>query len=246
MARKSRVSFEQMKWRGLLSFDRLNPDVVETASRRFLIKYFDPKAPTAHLSGNLPHWRQDGATYFVTFRLADSIPREKLQQWLQELETWLAAHPEPHDEATVAEYYELFPKRFQEWLDNGYGSCVLDIPEIKRLVEKALRHFEGERYDLDEFVVIPNHVHLLVTPLGQHRLSNILHSWKSFTAHQILKVEAASRRLRDSHKSRDGSSTIHVWQKESLDHIGRSPEQLERIRQYIRDNPKALPGQRLG
>jgi REP element-mobilizing transposase RayT len=126
-------------------------------------------------------------------------------------------------------------------LDQGYGACVLEIPEVKLLVERTLRHFDGQRYSLDEFEVMPNHVHALVTPIGQYALSSILHSWKSFSAHQIVKVEAASRRLAGSSKSRDGSSTSvrRIWQKESFDHIVRNPESLEKFRQYIRDNRAA-------
>jgi hypothetical protein len=65
-------------------------------------------------------------------------------------------------------------------------------------------------------------VHVLVTPLGEHELSDILHSWKSFTAKQI------NRAL-----GRQGT----FWQKESFDHIVRSPEALERFRVYFQDNP---------
>ena len=188
------------------------------------INYFDPSDPIANLHGNLPHWRQDGATYFVTFRLGDSIPKEKLQQWNKERAEWLAAHPEPHDAATKREYYERFPQRFQHWLDQGTGSCVLGKPELKKVVEDALSHFDGTRYRLREFVVMPNHVHMLISPLEEYRLSEILHSLKSFTANEINK--------------RLGSKLNPVWQHESFDHIVRSAEQVERIRQYIRDNPK--------
>ncbi|MEX2044998.1 MAG: DEAD/DEAH box helicase family protein, partial [Opitutus sp.] len=200
---------------GELARDLLNvfdPDKVEAVSRRLFLQYlaepsahdeygrppigyFDPNATVADLTGNLPHWRQEGVTYFVTFRLADSLPQEKLQQWREEMAAWLREHPEPHDEATRTEFYERFPARLQRWLDAGYGSCVLQIPEVHSLVEQAIRHFEGQRYALDEFVVAPNHVHALVTPAAGHELSDILHSWKSYTAHEILKVEAASRRL---------------------------------------------------
>jgi REP element-mobilizing transposase RayT len=220
----------------------VDPDNVAAASRRCppLPNYFDPKSPVAYLKGDLPHWRQDGATYFVTFRLANSLPQEKLDQWLREREDWLVEHPEPHDEAAIAEYYELFPKRFQAWLDNGHGSCVLELPEIKQLVEAALRHFDSQRYRLDEHVVMPNHVHALVTPTGENTLSEILHSWKSFTAHKILKLEAAMRWLKKfALKKRGASPVLHVWQKESFDHIIRSPEQLGRIREYIREKPSA-------
>jgi REP element-mobilizing transposase RayT len=187
------------------------------------VQYFDPDAPVAHLSGNLPHWRQQGTTYFVTFRLADSMPQQKLDQWLEECDAWLMANPEPHSPDQRRQYYERFPARFQAWLDQGYGSCVLCKPEIKAIVESTLRHFDGDRYHLDEFVVMPNHVHVLVTPLGGNLLSDILHSWKSFSASEI------NKRL-----ARTGT----LWQKETFDHIVRSPESLRRIREYIRDNPK--------
>ncbi len=211
------------------------------------------------MTGTLPHWRQDGATYFVTFRLADSLPQERLEQWRREKDEWAAAHPEPHDAAARQDYYERFPQRLQQWLDAGAGSCVLTLPEVKQLVENALKHFDGDRYRLDEFVVAPNHVHALVSPLGEHQLSDILHSWKSFTAHEILKVEPASHRLSESQtQSRDGSATLKpvseqsgggvppsseksptVWQKESFDHIVRSPASMEKFRAYIRAHRRA-------
>jgi type I restriction enzyme R subunit len=64
---------------------------------------------------------------------------------------------------------------------------VLAQMELKQVVEGALRHFDGDRYQLGEFVVMPNHVHAPATPFGEHELSDILHSWKSFTAHAINK-----------------------------------------------------------
>lgn len=134
----------------------------------------------------------------------------------------------------------------QEWLDAAAGSCVLALPEVKGLVGSALRYFDGERYQLDEFVVAVNHVHALVTPSGNHMLSSILHSWKWFTAHEILKVAAAVERLRnvaeasrrscEGAQNRDGSGTLplHVWQKESFEHIVRNPAGLEMSRIHPR------------
>jgi len=234
---------------GLL--EAVNPDRVEEASRLLALdqqrrdaastlSYFDPNEPVAFLTGDLPHWRQEGATYFVTFRLADSLPEEKLAEWRKERDEWLGQHPEPHDSATRREYYDRFPQRLQQWLDAGTGSCVLDLPEVKEIVEKALRHFDGDRYRLDEFAVASNHVHVLVSPFGKHQLSEILHSWKSFTAHEILKVEAASRRLSEfKNQRRDASATITVWQKESFDHIVRNPASMEKFREYIRAHRRA-------
>jgi type I restriction enzyme R subunit len=241
----------------------VNPDKVEAASRRLLLDrvaepgsvepygslqvgYFDPDAPVTHLTGDLPHWRQENVTYFVTFRLSDSIPQEKLNLWRDEMNAWLEAHPAPHDEKTRKEFYQRFPERMQVWLDAGSGSCILRIPEVAAIVTGALKHFDGQRYRLDEFTVAANHVHVLVTPTPGHELSDILHSWKSFTAHEILKVEAASRRLRSEpvtylkqgKQRRDAVATVHtnVWQKESFDHIVRSPASLDKFRDYIRSH----------
>src|SRR5690606_14939287 len=131
---------------------------------------------------NLPHWWQEGVIYFVTFRTADSLPQACLQQWLTEKEQWLAAHPEPRDPEAMQEFYQRFPERIEHWLDQGHGACHLKQPDIRKIVEDALRHFDGQRYRLDEFAVAGNHVHVLVTPKDGHDLSDILHSWKSFTA----------------------------------------------------------------
>jgi REP element-mobilizing transposase RayT len=192
------------------------------------MQFFDPDEPVLNMSGNLPHWRQNGTIYFVTFRLADSLPQTKLDIWSRERDEWHRTHPKPHDERAKREYSHLFPERFHKWLDAGYGECILQNKEVKLVVENALRHFDKVRYDLDEFSVMPNHVHSLVRPYADHDLSEIVHSWESYTSHEINKLRALKAR---------------VWQKESFDHIVRNPEQLERIRRYIRENPKWTRGE---
>jgi uncharacterized protein (UPF0261 family)/REP element-mobilizing transposase RayT len=190
-----------------------------------LVGFFDPAQPVADLKGNLPHWRQEGVTYFVTFRLADSIPQETLLLWRREQKDWLARHVEPHSEAQKLEYFRLFVERFHGWLDAGGGTCRIRDEPVRRIVTTALQHFDGDRYALVDWVVMPNHVHVLVSPLADHSLSDILHSWKSFTAKKINK-----------HLGREGQ----FWQKESFDHIVRNADQCERIIRYIRENPKDL------
>jgi len=198
----------------------LEPKRLEGAST-LKLGYLNPHADIENLSGNLPHWRQNQVTYFVTFRTADSLPQEKLRQWTTEKEAWLQQHPEPQDEQTRQAYYDQFPRRIQEWLDQGYGDCLLRKPELKARVADALKHFDRDRYHLDEFVVEANHVHVLVTPTVGHELADIVHSWKSFTANVI---------------NRETGQAGAFWQKESFDHIVRSPAQLEKIRSYIREH----------
>ena len=116
---------------------------------------------------NLPHWDQGETCVFATFRLADSLPQEKLSQWREERDAWLAVHPKPWSEIDAHEYYERFGDKPEQWLDDGLGSCVLANAGAARIVRDALLHFDGERYVIHAFVVMPNHVHVLFSPQGE-------------------------------------------------------------------------------
>ena len=196
------------------------PTVEWKAQRTF--RGMDPHGEVKITRRNLPHWRQAGAAYFVTFRLADAVPAILLREWKQELETWLKFHPEPWDAATKHEYHRRFQESREEWLDKGHGSCLLQESSAAEVVAGALKYFEGTRYLLDAFVVMPNHVHALVQPLNGHSLSEILHSWKSFTGKQL-------KHGKGNHEA--------VWQDENYDRIVRDEKELERFRDYIECNP---------
>ena len=185
--------------------------------------FFDYANPVEVAERNLPHWRQEGVIYFVTFRLADSIPQAKLNQWKLERACWLNARKnrELSDEELV-EFHRLFSERIQNWLDAGHGSCALRNAQAAQIIADAMRFFDGDRYALDEWVVMPTHVHALVTPHTPHRLSETLHSWKSYSAMEINKLLA-----------RNGV----FWEHESYDHIVRNEKQLTYIRAYIQENP---------
>ncbi|MEO6872950.1 MAG: class I tRNA ligase family protein [Chthoniobacterales bacterium] len=184
---------------------------------------FDDFAEVEITRRRLPHWQQDGVTYFVTFRLADAIPADKLVGLEEERERWLSAHSEPWSAQDKRDYYERFSVPVERWLDAGYGSCVLGEPAAARVVAEALKHFAGERYELGAWVVMPNHVHALVTPKPGHALSAILHSWKRFSAREI---------------NRSRGKEGQLWQHESYDHIVRDDASLGRITQYIERNPE--------
>src|SRR5213595_8694 len=192
----------------------------ETPVFRALDEHGDIKIARRHL----PHWEQEGATYFVTFRLADSIPNTLLTEWHDELQTWLKFHPRPWDHKTAKEYERRFVDGPEKWLDRGHGECHLRNQRLAAIVANALRHFDRERYRLDAFVVMPNHVHVLVQPKSGHSLSERLHSWKSFSAHSINKA---------LHRKGD------FWMEESHDRMVRDFEELERYRDYIKENPVA-------
>lgn len=195
---------------------------VKMAVSPLSFKPFDKGAETQKTRRNLPHWQQDGCTYFVTFRLADSLPQDRLKAWQEERQIWLKFHPKPWTTETEDEYEKRFLTRVQEWLDAGYGSCALSRQPIQDLVANALGYFDSQRYYLGDFVVMPNHVHVLVTPLDEFALSSILHSWKSYTSNQANKVLG---------------QTGTFWMDENFDHIVRSEEQLRHFQDYIAQNP---------
>lgn len=195
--------------------------------------FLDPERRIDRRQRNLPHWHQSEAVTFVTFRLADAIPQQALTRWADDRRRWLLARGLPADgdlAATLAllpddqrkAYFREFGKRFHELLDAGHGSCVLSDPRCSAVVESALTHFDGSRYHLGRYVVMPNHVHLLVAPMEEHALSAILKSWKGFTAREINRLNGTSGQ---------------VWQHESFDHLVRHAGSLEAFERYIEENP---------
>ena len=185
--------------------------------------FFDPYAETHVSAANLPHWRQDGVLYFVTFRLADSLPADKIRSLQLERETWLRAHSASLTPAEEKEFWKLFGARTQQLLDAGHGSCLLASPSIRSIVEDSLRYFDGQRYELGRFAIAANHVHVLVRPLPGFELSQIIRAWKSYTSRHI-----------NAALGRKGS----VWQKETYDHVVRGASALWHIERYVKAHPK--------
>ncbi|MDZ4851682.1 MAG: N-6 DNA methylase [Pirellulaceae bacterium] len=213
-----RTTSDQTSDFNLCHRDVVREEKSQDGSSTFDHNWFDWNEPIDVGCGNLPHIKQEGVTYFVTFRTADSLPADKWKAWKAEREEWLEKNPKPHTDKQKKEYYAKFPAQIEKWLDQKYGALVLAESEPNKIVDDALKHFDGDRYVLDEYVVAANHVHALVTPLGENDLSDILHSWKSFSANKI-----------NTHLGKAGV----FWQKESFDHAVRSPESLEKFRAYI-------------
>ena len=121
-------------------------------------------------------------------------------------------------------HHKISPERTFDFCEPplALGSCVLRDPKVAEIVQKALLHFEGDRYRLSAWCIMPNHVHVVLTPLGEHGLSDILHSWKSFTSNKINKVIG-----------RKGA----LWERESFDHLVRTTAHFEKFIAYTEKNP---------
>ena len=116
------------------------------------------------------------------WRLADSIPKTKLERWRAERQLWLADQSEPLSADADREFHELFSREIDALLDRGVGSCVLRNPDVARIVADALDHFDGEQYRISTYVVMPNHVHVLFRPYPGFETPNIIQAWKSVSA----------------------------------------------------------------
>jgi REP element-mobilizing transposase RayT len=193
---------------------------------------------------NLPHWFQTDVAIFITFRTADSIPKSVLIQHYQTIREWLAIRKLPLELAEsilgnknasyhehlrqltpveLKEFRKLSAQLFQHSLDDCHGECLLRDLQLAKLVADSIRKFDGERYDLDSLVIMPNHVHTIAQFRSGFDLSEVSQGWMRFSARRI------NRQL-----GRKGA----FWQPECFDHLIRSDKQFEYLRRYIYENPR--------
>jgi putative transposase len=197
-----------------------------------IVMAFKPYDPTDEVRvhrGKLPHWRQWGVTYFITSRLADSVPVELAKNWKLQRDAWLHDHNistladvESLNEKLRKEYHQLFTAEFHKLLDAGHGECLLGIDRCAELLIDRLLAGHAKSYHLDSWCIMPNHMHVLVEPLGKCTLGEIVRHWKGGSANDI-----------NRHLKRKGM----LWQAETYDHIVRNEPQLTHYRKYIAENP---------
>lgn len=166
----------------------------------------------------LPHWQQGEVMQFVTFRLADSMPEGKITEWRENLARFKEVHPEPWDDSIKAVYHQRFTKRIEQWLDEGMGSCLFQSLENRETLRDVLMLGEGKAVTHQSWVIMPNHVHLLFTPLKP--LPQIMKIWKGVSTRKIGK----------------GS----IWQPNYRDTLIRNSEHFVNAVRYIRRNPRGL------
>ena len=196
----------------------------------------NPLRSGIHTRGYLPHVKREGARYFVTFRLDDSLPKvvllkhqaeraARLQRFYAQQEAAKKSKAAPAPVENLDDIERDYFRKLEAYLDKGCGECWLRRAEIAGTVAAAIRFFEGQRYRPDAWVVMPNHVHAVLWPMPNHTLSTITQSWKRFTARE------ANRLL-----NRTGQP---FWQPESYDHWIRSDQEHARCCRYTLENPVA-------
>ncbi len=187
--------------------------------------YYKPNHEVSVTANHLPHWHQDETLCFITWRMGDSLPKSKLDAWAAKRKAWLQAHPKPWTEDQQQEHHEFFHRTIDQWLDAGAGSCILAQSRCRHIVTEALFHRDGQQFTLIAFVIMPNHVHLLIKLDHSEQLPKIMQSLKRHTARQINLL-----------LGREGK----FWQADYYDTLIRSPQHLAHVRRYLHNNPKHL------
>ncbi len=153
--------------------------------------------------GYLPHVDAPDLVQAITFRLADSLPA-----------------------SVMARFDDLDPavrrRALDGALDRGHGGCLLRSPLAAAIVENAFLCFDGERYRLLAWVVMPNHVHCVIETTPAWPVYRVVQGWKSFTAKAINGAMARHGR---------------VWQPEYFDRFIRDDVHLAAVIRYVEENP---------
>ncbi len=180
--------------------------------------FMDRNAKISKHGGKLPHWQQVGKMQFVTIRLADAMPMAKLRLWKEERDNWLHHHPKPWDAKVEKEYHRRFSAKLEDWLDAGSGSCIFREKPNREILESVMMKFQGKRVIHEARVIMPNHAHLLFTPLVP--LEQLMQSWKGVSARLI--------------------GLGSVWQENFRDTMIRDQKHFRSAVKYIRRNPAKL------
>ena len=181
---------------------------------------------------NLPHFQPTGATFFVTFRLAGSLPRHiideiQIERDIIDKHLQTSTDELKHQDHTFIEKHRMFDKYDNALNFTKDSPHWLHQPRVATIVSQSLHFYDSSIYTLHAYSIMPNHVHVVITPLeqadGTHRsLTSILHSLKSYTAHKANKIL---------------KRTGEFWQEESYDHVVRNAEEFDRTIAYILYNP---------
>jgi putative transposase len=211
--------------------------------QRLPLRVFDPGEDIAIVERKLPHWSQAGTLCFITWRTDDSMPAPVMRRWQRErreiLQNFGIDSYAPNWRLELSrlaadrrqQVHRQLASRFDHHLDCGHGPCVLKREEFASIVADSLHHFDGQRYELTDFTIMPNHVHLLAAFVDEESMLAQCESWKHYTAVQINRILGRKGRF---------------WQQDGFDHLARSVDQFEALREYIAGNPmkaRLQPGQ---
>ena len=172
----------------------------------------------------LPHWEMRGVVYHVCFRLADSVPQAKLQEWLDERQHLTRTARQSgraltDDEVTRLKY--LYSENIEKYLDSNYGACWLRNAQAAEIVVRTLSHDDGAQYRLIAYGLMPNHCHVMIELTKDVSLASVVQAWKSVSSHRINRLLGRKGEL---------------WQADYYNHIIRTGQSFHRQLSYVFSN----------
>jgi REP element-mobilizing transposase RayT len=183
---------------------------------------FKPNSPCHITKRNLPHWSQASTLAFVTFRLHDSMPEERIDDYKKQISIFEDQYPEPRTKEQEQLVNNYRAKSLEKYLDAGYGSCILAQPKVRQQLVDTLHFLDNTSYHLLSYVVMPNHVHILFCIGKDKNLQEIIGEIKRVSARKITTMFNVAP---------------PIWQREYFDRLIRTENQLRYIIKYIQRNP---------
>jgi REP element-mobilizing transposase RayT len=165
-----------------------------------------------------PHWDFADSVQAITFRLADSLPKEVIESWKKELEAVLS---NPDSTISLKAQIDLH-RRIALYEDAGHGSCLLANPEVAKIIQASFISNHGVTYKLIEWTIMPNHIHILIRLLNETPLGSIIQKWKGGSSIQINNLL---------------QRTGPLWAADYHDRYIRDHDHLQNAIAYIRNNP---------
>ena len=175
----------------------------------------------------IAHWEMDGAIYHVAVHLADSVPATQLAEWREIRQHYMSLRKSRNGELSdeeVAVLRRVYDEKVEKYLSSGYGSCALRTPGVAEAVAQILERRHGSDYDLHLLTIMPNHLHVIVSPATGLAMKDIVDRWKSITAHAITKASGMA---------------APIWQRDHYSRIIRTPEEYRRQDSYVWHNPES-------
>jgi len=189
----------------------------------------------SYYTRNLPHWHPANATYFITFRLAGSLPLESIRNLKHKRQELIAqlSHNQDNQQSLLRSHIEMkIFKRYEDLLDgHRHGPQWLSVPNIAKLVAESIEYRNGSEYFLYAYCIMPNHVHMVVKPINFE--SNKRSYSKSHLTKILQKLKSYTARVANKELDKKGP----FWQSESYDHVIQDMDEFERTIAYTLNNP---------
>jgi|AntRauTorckE5430_2_1112549.scaffolds.fasta_scaffold00411_2 REP element-mobilizing transposase RayT len=205
--------------------------------------------PKIDYRSRLPHLTPVGATFFVTFRLADALPRHIVNQLKFQMDKTieeLRKEKPKNYRQLIQDERKRFLGKYDYQLDNKpYGSCILQQPEIAAIVKEQLHRFDDELYKLICYCIMPNHVHILIDTsiqVTEYKMikGELLPFWMDELPESFQELYKIMKRIKGAsayYCNKALNKTGTFWQKDSFDHFVRDEKEWHNIVQYILNNP---------